>query len=177
MHMHDRRDSLRDGFSGTIPAFLDWLGERLQYGGVVVDEPQPAETDEKKLVRQVRLITGGWSDDEHLLGRITPGSMPPSLFGLMFWTSTHRGELFVYEVPVERFDSPQELTWLDPETDVFEQLHRVREVVVRTPQDDEISVAMPHGAQLSFVEPHRDVNEPAGVLVIAPIEGTDDDPT
>lgn len=51
---------------------------------------------------------------------------------------------------------------------MFERLHRVRELVVRTSQDDEFSIKLPHGAQLSFSEPNRDINKPAGVLVVEP---------
>ncbi|MFE4332509.1 hypothetical protein ACFRQM_24720 [Streptomyces sp. NPDC056831] len=88
----------------------------------------------------------------------------------MFWASSHRGGLHVHEVPVERVDSPQELTWLEPATDVFERVHRARELVVRTPQCDEFSVGLPNGAQLSFSEPDRDINEPSGVLLVDPID-------
>lgn len=168
-------EALGDGFTGTVPAFLDWLNSQLSYGGIVIGEPRPAELNEKKLVRQVQLITGGWSDDEHLLGRVAPTSTPPSLFGLSFWASTHRGGLYVYEVPVDRFDSPDELTWLEPETDVFEYVHRAREVIVRTSQDDEFSIQVSYGAKVSFLEPRRDINRPAGVLVVEPI-GPDEFP-
>lgn len=154
------------GFTGTVPAFLDWLEERFAYGGVSIGDPEPAELNEKRLVRRVGLVTAGYSDDEALCGRVERGS----LFGFMFWASSHRGGLTVYEVPVERFDSPQELTWLDPPTDVFERVHRARELVVRTPQGDEFSVAMPDGAQLRFCEPDRDIAEPNGVLIVEHIE-------
>lgn len=154
------------GFAGTLPDFLCWLKERLAYGGVSVGDPVPSELRPQRLVRRVELVTAGYSDDEALCGRVENGS----LFGLMFWDSSHRGGLTVYEVPVERFDSPQELTWLDPPTDVFQEVHRARELVVRTPQGDEFSVALPHGARLSFSEPERDIAEPDGVLVVEPID-------
>lgn len=154
----------RDGFTGTIPAFLEWLEDRLAYGGVLISEPVPAELGRKQ-VRRVELITAGYSGDERLLGRVEHGS----IFALMFWSSTHRGGLAVFEVPVERYDSSEEITWLEPASDVFEEIHRAREVIVRTPQEDEFSITVPHGAQLSFSEPERDINAPAGMLVIEPI--------
>lgn len=156
----------RDGFTGSVSAFLEWLEDRLVYGGVLVSKPMPAEIDHKKLVRRVELITAGYSDDERLLGRIEQDSM----FALMFWSSTHRGGLVVYEVPIEHYSSSEEITWLRPASDVFEEIHRAREVIVRTPQEDEFSIAVPHGAQLSYSEPERDINEPAGVLVIEPVQ-------
>ncbi|MFF3127030.1 hypothetical protein ACFVRD_33065 [Streptomyces sp. NPDC057908] len=87
----------------------------------------------------------------------------------MFRASSHRGGLDVYEVPVERVDSPQELTWLEPATDVFERVHRARELAGRTPQGDEFSVGLPNGAQLSFSAPDRDINEPSEVRLVEPI--------
>lgn len=162
----------REGFAGTVPGFLDWLQEQLRYGGVGISDLVLAEASfDKRTVRRVELVTGGYSDDEHLLGRVYRGSM----FALKFWRSLHLGGRYVYEVPFEHFDSPQEITWLQPESDVFEQLHRAREVIVRTPQGDEFSVSLPHGAQLSFSEHGfdgrgRDIDEPAGVLLVEPID-------
>lgn len=157
------------GFSGTIPAFLDWLDEHLAYGGVSIGDPEPHEFIPGRKVRKIRLVTGGYSDDEALLGRVASGSM----FWLSYWESTHRGGLYVYEIPVERFDSPQELEWLEPPTDVFESVHRAREVIVKTAQGDEFSIDVPHGARLLFSEPDRDIVEPAGVLTVEPITEED----
>lgn len=115
--MHDES---RDGFAGTVRAFLAWLQHRLVYGGVIIGDPAPAEPPAGKLlVRRVEMITGGYCDDEALLDRVQAGSM----FSHMYWRSTHRGGLYIYEVPVEGFESDQEITWLGPASDVCERPH------------------------------------------------------
>lgn len=54
-------------------------------------------------------------------------------------------------------------------------LLRSRSLVVHTrvtdvsPKSTEMQLEMPHGVQLSFAEPDRDIVEPAGVLTIEPI--------
>ena len=155
------------GFGGTIPNFMDWLTENLSYGGVIISDPQPSTHGfpSDRLVHRVELITAGYSDDEDLLGRVYQGS----LFALMFWRELHAGGLYVYEVPVERFDSTQQLAWLDPKSNVFREIHRARTIIMHTVHGDEIELDLPHGATLSFSEPDRDINKPAGVLTIEPI--------
>lgn len=166
----DAHAATPDGFEGTVTEFLEWLKDQLCYGGVRISDPQPGEmsTDADRLVRRVELVTAGFSSDEHLIGRVDT-----NLFSWMYWRSTHVGGLFVYEVPVDHFDKTSPQMWLPVETDVFQQIHRAREVIVRTPGGDEYSVFMPHGAALSFAEPDRDICAPSGVLTITPIEPSD----
>ncbi len=167
----DNERVIPGGFTGTIPVFLEWLEEQLAYGAVSIGDPEPAELFPERLVRRVSLVTGGYSDDEALLGRVEHGS----LFSLSYWESSHRGGLTVYEVPVERFDSLEEHEWLEPPTDVFEKIHRARTLIVRTSvssasgSSTEMQIEVPYGVQLSFSEPNRDIVEPAGVLTIEPI--------
>lgn len=157
------------GFTGTIPAFLDWLEEHLAYGGVGVSDPQPAEFMPQRMVRKVSLVTGGYSDDEALLGRVSRG-----LFGMSYWESSHRGGLTVYEVPVASFDSAKEYEWLAAPTDVFERLHRVRTIVVQDVAGDTVfEIPVEHGAVLAFSEPDRDTIEPVGLLTVSPIPEKD----
>lgn len=151
------------GFTGTIPAFLGWIEQHLVYGGVTIGEPEPARYGNRQM-RRVKLVTGGWSDDEGLLHRVDR-----SLFSLAFWASTHRGGLYVHEIPVEQFDSAEETTWLEPPSDVFERVHRARTVVIVTP-GGEHTFAVPAGARLRYNEPDRDINEPAGVITVEAID-------
>lgn len=137
------------GFTGTMFAFLEWLQERLVYGGVVIGDPKPAEVDGKRLVRRVHLMSAGHSGDEDLLDRVERGS----LFAQMFWTTSHRGGVSVYEIPVQHFGSAEELTWLDPSAKVLRRLDQARELIVHTADGAKVSVPLPHGAQLSFSEP------------------------
>lgn len=151
------------GFTGTVPQFLEWIQEHLSCGGVRVLDP--IKDSIGRTVRPVHLGTGGYSDDEALIGRIDKG-----LFSWMFWESTHRGGLFVYHVPEKHFTSAESHEWLTPPSDVFQEIHRARELVIRTPAGDEYSVLTPHGVQLSFSETDRDIDQPAGVLTIAPLD-------
>lgn len=157
------------GFTGTIPAFLDWLEEHLAYGGVGISEPQPAEFMPQRMVRKVSLVTGGYSDDEALLGRVSRDS----LFGMSYWESSHRGGLTVYEVPVASFDSAKKYEWLAAPTDVFERLHRARTIVVQDVAGETVfELPVEHGAVLAFSEPH-DAIESAGQLTVSPIPEKD----
>lgn len=152
------------GFAGTVPAFVDWLQEQLAYGGASVSEPVPDGTRAHPLVREVRLVTAGYSDDEALLGRVRRGSM----FSMRFWESDHRGGLSVYRVPVEAFDAPEPVQWLGEPTDVFEEVWRARRLVIDL-QDASHAFDLPAGARLRFAEPGRDVCAPAGVLTVEEI--------
>lgn len=90
------------GFTGTLRGFLDFLTEHVSgYGGMAVGAPQPCECDPNRGdVVRIELVTGGYSDDEALMSRVRS-----SLFGFRFWESTHRGGLYVYEVPLRALES------------------------------------------------------------------------
>lgn len=150
------------GFTGTVPAFLDWLEARLAYGGISIGEPEPDELHPGRSVREVRLVTAGYSDDEDLLCRVGRGTM----FSLRFWESDHRGGLSIYRVPIEDFDSDKETTWLDEPTDVFEEIWRARRLIVDAGHSTPTAFDVPGGVRLRFAEPDRDVCAPAGVLTI-----------
>lgn len=161
----------RDGFEGSVPDFLDWIRGRLIYGSVRVSRPVSASPRRARrpLVYRVELVSGGHSADEDLLGRIHLGRGEAlSLFSLQFWESSHRGGLYVYEVPTREFHSKEEKVWLQPATDVFETLARARRLDVRGLEGDLLSVETPTGIELAFSEPDRDVNSPAGVMTIQP---------
>lgn len=163
-------DDMRDGFTGTVPGFVDWLNEHLVYGAAVVGEPKPDSLLRTKQVREVRLVTGGYSSDEALLGRVFQGSV----FMLRFWQSLHRGGLYVYEVPVDVVESDELIAWLEPKTDdAFETIARARVLRVRDQHGEEFLFDLPTGAKLGFSEPDRDINEPAGVLTVEPFDEDD----
>lgn len=149
-------------FTGTIPAFLDWLTEHLSYGGVTVSEPEPDEFRAGRMIRKISLVTAGYSDDEALLGRVGRGS----LFSLRFWESDHRGGLSVYHVPVDDFESKKETTWLDEPSDTFERLYRVRSLVIDTGHSSTITFGAPTGVTLSLSEPNREISNPRALLRI-----------
>lgn len=134
-------------FTGTIPALIDWLSEFIHYGGVKISEPRPSELFPRHQAIEVETVTGGYSDDEDLLGRLKK-----SLFGGRFWKSSHRGGLTVYEVPLQAWESQDQITWVDEETDVFEQLYLAREVSIET-SGSRSNIKVPHGVELRYSLP------------------------
>ena len=55
-------------------------------------------------VKRVELVTGGWSANEQLISELRA-----TTFHLMWWSSSHRGGLHVYEVPVDRWERAEML--------------------------------------------------------------------
>lgn len=162
-----------EGFTGSISGLLEWLNGNLQYGHIAVNGPVPSEIDETRHVYEIKAVTGGFSEDEELLGRLSE-----SIFGLRFWNATYRGGLTTYEIPVAHWETDMEFAWLNPATDVFQTLYRAREVVVEDLDGSTVTVNLPRGAQLRWTE-QRDENGvlnfgvPHGVLRISPIPQDD----
>lgn len=152
------------GFTGTVPEFLDWLSDHLAYGGLSVSEPIPDEFQIGKMVREVSLVTAGYSDDEKLIGRVGIGAQ--SYFALRFFNSCHAGGLYIYHVPVEDFDSDRQICWLDEPTDTILETHRARTLTVRDINGDTVSFEVPFGAEICFTEEDLDVMHPYGELTI-----------
>ncbi|GAB3185984.1 hypothetical protein GCM10027060_26170 [Nesterenkonia halophila] len=169
MSEHTTYDPAGDGFTGTLPAFFAWLEEHLVYSKVHIGEPQPdplyPEEDAPR-VRRIELHSGGGPDDDLLISRVNLHS----LLSVMYWYSSHRGGVTVYEVPVQEFDSEKERRWLDASTDVVSTLQRARNLLVSSAHDDEFKVALPNGARVRFSELDREGDsEPAGVLTVEAI--------
>lgn len=150
-----------EGFTGTLSAFLEWLKDSLTYGFVLIHE-EGLNRFGNPVIR-VETVTGGYSSDEHLLGRVSR-----SVFVQANWHSSHRGGLVIYEFPTDWVTSENELTWLEPENDVFETIHRARRVRVYTENGDYVELNYDGAAELVFQEPDRDVNEPDGLLIVRP---------
>lgn len=162
-----------EGFTGSISGLLEWLGWNLQYGTVSVTGPVPSELDETRMVFEIKAVTGGFSEDEELLGRLQE-----SIFGLRFWSASYRGGLTVYEIPVSHWETDMSFTWLKPATDVFETLYRARQVIIEDLDGSTVTVSLPRGAQLRLSEQTdgngvRNFGEPQGVLRISPIPEKD----
>lgn len=58
--------------------------------------------------KRVEMVTGGWSGNEDIAS-----TLARTLFHLMWWESTHRGGLTVYDVPADQWDEPGQwaMTW------------------------------------------------------------------
>lgn len=148
------------GFTGTFSAFIEWLQGALIYGRVKVHEPAP--NDFGRTVTRVETVTGGYSSDERLLGRLRR-----SLFLSTSWVLSERGGLVVYEFN-EWLTGDEEREWLSPDRGQFETVARARTLRVIDREGGVTELPLPDGAVLCFFEPDRYINEPAGVLEIHP---------
>ncbi|MCI4659764.1 hypothetical protein [Cryobacterium zhongshanensis] len=149
------------GFTGTLAAFLQWLDDACIYGGVVIHEPSLNSFGHP--IIKVETVTCGYSSDEHLLGRVAQSVLVRSR-----WVSSHRGGLVVYEFPTDWVASVDEQAWLEPESDVFDTVYRVRRVRLYDTTGYYVEMGYDGVAELLFSEPDRDINEPAGLLIIRP---------
>jgi hypothetical protein len=150
------------GFTGTFRGFVDWLHESLIYGGVRLDAP---ETDRWGHVHhQLSTVTAGFSSDEELLGRVRRATSM-----LMFWQSSQRGGLDVYEIPDWVMTSEDEQVWLEPDRGLVNDFYRVRRVRVYASNDRDY-YELPYDVPVEVVlhEPNFDVNEPNATLIIRP---------
>lgn len=161
------------GFKGTLAEFLDWLEESLVYGGMRRLPDTPDEYRPGKKVLRIELFTGGFSSDEHLLGRVFTSPYTRSA-----WRSMHAGGLYVYEFNDSWQDSAEPIQWLQPELgDPFETIARARRIRVVSASGKEVQILEGYrtGIELLFTEEgatpgsHPDINNPAGVLTIQPI--------
>lgn len=159
-------ENIHQGFTGTVPGFVDWLRSALAYGHVGVGEPAPSEISPTRLVRTIEMVTAGYSSDEALLGNVADPQY--SMFALRFWASTHRGGLYTYQVPVSSFDSGETTTWLKPSDDVVQELYRARTLIVRTAGEEVLRMKL-EGVRISFTEYDRDINNPGGTVTIGPV--------
>lgn len=166
--MSDRPAGAETGFTGTLEGFLEWLQEHLPYGGARITRGLPGEQASLprpgKTFMRIELVTGGYSKDEQLLGDVRS-----SVYFGWNWVSTHAGGLYVYEVFEDSplCDPDKELEWLGPENGVVETFHRARTLRV-TGEDGAVLFEheLPHGVELSFLEPKRDILTPAGDVVM-----------
>jgi len=157
------------GFNGTLAEFLDWLEESLVYGGII-RKPIVDNYGREKI--QVDLITGGYSSDERLLGRVFK-----SPYMSTAWRSSHAGGLYVYEFHKEWFNwAPTQ--WLAPNADhPFEIISAVRKVRIIDSNDQliEFDGGFETGVELVFEEGtedgRRDFSNLSGILTVRPWSG------
>lgn len=156
----------RDGFSGSLPEFLDWLKERLCYGGLHVSEPRPDDWGRMRVT--VETVTGGYSSDEHLLARVDR-----LLPFMMAWRSTHAGGLRVYEFAQRDLRPTSEWSVeLAPEGEEPEAYYaRVRRlhIVNANGRGEEVLEGYAEGVEIFVNEDPFDTMNPSAVLTIAPV--------
>lgn len=152
-----------EGFTGTLAAFIEWLKNSLCYGGVMVSEAVSGHRPGAKVMR-VETVTGGFSSDEHLLGRV---QRSPLMAGN--WESSHRGGLTVYVFPIYWFESTEEHEFLAPEDGVLERVRRARRVRVYSEDGGLVEFNYAAGAELVYEEPDRDIGHTNALLVVRPV--------
>lgn len=150
-----------EGFTGTFAAFVQWLTDALVYGTTRVHEPAPNDFGRMSTVMET--VTGGYSSDEELLGRLRRSWLLSS-----HWVRSERGGLTVYEFPEWVTASGQEFVWLTPEDGVFERAYRARRVRLYDEHGHYTEVSYTAGAEFLFQERDRDINEPDGLVIVRP---------
>ncbi|MFF2053726.1 hypothetical protein ACFVU2_19135 [Leifsonia sp. NPDC058194] len=151
-----------EGFTGTFQGFIEWLGESLIYGGLRVHDPAPDQWG--RLSTTIETFTGGFSSDEHLLGRLRF-----SLWLTTNWVRSERGGLDVYEFPDWLVNDPEEREWLEPDRGLVNDFYRVRTVRVYDRHDrDYVELAYDKPIEVVLLEPNFDVMEPNATLIIRP---------
>lgn len=83
-------------FDGTPHEFVD---EWNRLGWYEPASYVPATDEHGAEVIRVRFVTHGWSENEVLAGHIRD-----TMFHTLWWASSHRGGLHVYEVPTSAWD-------------------------------------------------------------------------
>lgn len=149
------------GFTGTLSDLIVWLSESLVYGVVSISE-LTNKAASGKIVVEIATCTGGYSSDEHLLGRLQH-----SIYMQQHWHSSERGGLVTYRVSPETWISEEEVPWLKPEADEpFEIVARARHVIVQNDISAGFYDNFPNGVELVFTEPDRDVGNLDGTLIV-----------
>jgi len=156
-------DALHEGFYGTLNDFIAWIGKILSYGDICISAPKLDRFGRE--VIEIKAVAGGYSWDEKFLGKIRA-----SLLG-SFWVSTHRGGLWVYEIPTAQLRRRDEMPaqWLEPDRGLIERIHQVRAVILTTERGDDIDIASTEGVEIFYRNLNHEDGEPNGVIIIRPI--------
>lgn len=81
------------GFTGGTPEQFVEMVRLLWCLPELIEAAHSTDRDGRPIVR-IRLVTGGWSGNEEVIGEIDA-----TWFGVLYWQSSHRGGLHVFDVP------------------------------------------------------------------------------
>ena len=153
--------TIHPGFTGTFKDFIEWLNDQLRYGCVTVaDGPYTDEFGRTR--RRIETVTGGFSDDEALLGRVEN-----SIFAIFSWRSAHRGGLTVYDVPEEQLSDPSEREWLTEDDDsLVVSIADVDELIVNNVYADGAVINLRHGAGSDSIAVRKDPKKSGNTVMI-----------
>lgn len=91
-------------FTGTVHELVECVRSLWWSDFITVDDVQ---NDYGRPIKKVSFVTGGWSGNETLAG-----ALERTLFHMVFWESSSRGGLTIYEVPESSWG--MECPWGDP---------------------------------------------------------------
>ena len=128
------------GFEGGLSDFLKAIKEALTFGWLVIDN----SSDDQ--VVEIRMSTGGWSEDEELLDRVRHHSLLAS-----FWVSSHVGGHYVYRIAKDLWVE-EPLEWMRAEEDDVIRLKPSTLVHIRIPNASAATFVMGGGAEVIFTE-------------------------
>lgn len=96
-----------ENFAGTPHQYIEFaMAMYSGYGNIsIVDK----DNDFGRPIKQVRIVTGGWSGNESVVSVIER-----SMFSLAYWYLSKRGGLHVYEVPADSWDGQAWKTFAIP---------------------------------------------------------------
>jgi hypothetical protein len=93
-------------FVGTPEALIEYATALLKVGSHTVED---GFDDWPQQVKRVTFVTGGWSGAESVLGALSYHT----IFHRLFWESSHRGGMEIYEIPLSRWTEPTSLGRFD----------------------------------------------------------------
>lgn len=89
-------------FTGTPRGIIELATSLWNYPAAV--KVEDASDDLGRAVKRVEMVTLGWSGNESVAGALSR-----TLFHYLWWSSSHKGGLAVYEVPADQWEQSWEL--------------------------------------------------------------------
>lgn len=90
------------GFVGTPHEFVTYVNSIWHWDMISIQTGDDGYSETHPYL-EVRMVTGGWSGNEEIIGTIEK-----TMFGFAFWWSSNRGGLHIYRVPEAQWDEPWE---------------------------------------------------------------------
>lgn len=97
-----------EAFEGTPAGFVEAVRQLWDYPDAV--RVEDATDRLGRPVKRVSMVTLGWSGNESVVSVVGR-----TMFHALWWESSHRGGLTVYQVPAEQWDTHWELASIMPD--------------------------------------------------------------
>lgn len=163
-----REAETQPGFTGTLRAYLEWIESMVMYGSLRLSAAEQHDWRSGRYHR-LELVTGGFSTDEALLGRVKQGLLA------VHWESEHAGRLYVYLIPEWALVDTKASVWMRPDDGVFEEVYSVDEVVLQARGGTHISLAVDPRLQKTVLssEQRRDENDGVVRRIVVDVQNLD----